>query len=99
MKIAIIGYGKMGHEVEKAARARKHNIIVTIIITIVIAEVGRTIVFGIILLVICHFLAILLYGNNAIGSCKVLRLTIHDNPYSSIGEVSLKNRISAHTHN
>ena len=30
MKIAIIGYGKMGHEVEKAARARKHNIIVTI---------------------------------------------------------------------
>ena len=30
MKIAIIGYGKMGHEVEKAARARKHDIIVTI---------------------------------------------------------------------
>ena len=30
MKIAIIGYGKMGHEVEKAALARKHDIIVTI---------------------------------------------------------------------
>ena len=30
MKIAIIGYGKMGHEVEKAARAKGHDIIVTI---------------------------------------------------------------------
>jgi 4-hydroxy-tetrahydrodipicolinate reductase len=30
MKIAIIGYGKMGHEVEKAAIARQHEIIVTI---------------------------------------------------------------------
>ena len=30
MKIAIIGYGKMGHEVEKAALARRHSIIVTI---------------------------------------------------------------------
>jgi len=30
MKIALIGYGKMGHEVEKAARARQHDIVVTI---------------------------------------------------------------------
>ena len=30
MKIAIIGYGKMGHEVEKAAIARHHSIVVTI---------------------------------------------------------------------
>lgn len=30
MKIALIGYGKMGHEVEKAALARKHEIVVTI---------------------------------------------------------------------
>ena len=30
MRIAIIGYGKMGHEVEKAALARKHEIVVTI---------------------------------------------------------------------
>ena len=30
MKIAIIGYGKMGHEVEKAAIARQHEIVVTI---------------------------------------------------------------------
>ena len=30
MKIALIGYGKMGHEVEKAARAKDHDIIVTI---------------------------------------------------------------------
>ena len=30
MKIAIIGYGKMGHEVEKAALARHHEIVVTI---------------------------------------------------------------------
>ena len=30
MKIAIIGYGKMGHEIEKAALARQHEIIVTI---------------------------------------------------------------------
>ena len=30
MKIAIIGYGKMGHEVEKAALARQHEIVVTI---------------------------------------------------------------------
>ena len=30
MKIAIIGYGKMGHEVEKAALARQHDIVVTI---------------------------------------------------------------------
>ena len=30
MKIAIIGYGKMGHEVEKAALARQHSIVVTI---------------------------------------------------------------------
>jgi len=30
MKIAIIGYGKMGHEVEKAALARNHEIVVTI---------------------------------------------------------------------
>ena len=30
MKIAIIGYGKMGHEVEKAALARQHEVVVTI---------------------------------------------------------------------
>ena len=30
MKIALIGYGKMGHEVEKAAIARQHEIVVTI---------------------------------------------------------------------
>ena len=30
MKIAIIGYGKMGHEVEKAALTRQHEIVVTI---------------------------------------------------------------------
>lgn len=30
MKIALIGYGKMGHEVEKAAIARQHKIVVTI---------------------------------------------------------------------
>jgi len=30
MKIALIGYGKMGHEVEKAALARQHEIVVTI---------------------------------------------------------------------
>jgi len=30
MKIAIIGYGKMGHEVEKAALARQHKVVVTI---------------------------------------------------------------------
>ena len=30
MKIAIIGYGKMGHEIEKAALDRQHEIIVTI---------------------------------------------------------------------
>ena len=30
MKIAIIGYGKMGHEVEKAALTRQHTIVVTI---------------------------------------------------------------------
>ncbi|MBQ8958683.1 MAG: 4-hydroxy-tetrahydrodipicolinate reductase [Bacteroidales bacterium] len=30
MKIALIGYGKMGHEVEKAALAHKHEIVVTI---------------------------------------------------------------------
>ena len=30
MRIAIIGYGKMGHEVEKAALARQHEIVVTI---------------------------------------------------------------------
>ena len=30
MKIAIIGYGKMGHEVEKAALARQHSIVVTV---------------------------------------------------------------------
>ena len=30
MKIAIIGYGKMGHEVEKAALVRQHEIVVTI---------------------------------------------------------------------
>lgn len=30
MKIAIIGYGKMGHEVEKAAIAHQHTIVVTI---------------------------------------------------------------------
>ena len=30
MKIALLGYGKMGHEVEKAALARQHEIIVTI---------------------------------------------------------------------
>jgi len=30
MKIALIGYGKMGHEVEKAALARKHTIVTTI---------------------------------------------------------------------
>ena len=30
MKIAIIGYGKMGHEVEKAALARNHKIVATI---------------------------------------------------------------------
>lgn len=30
MKIALIGYGKMGHEVEKAALARQHSIVVTI---------------------------------------------------------------------
>ena len=30
MKIAIIGYGKMGHEVEKAALALQHEIVVTI---------------------------------------------------------------------
>ena len=30
MNIAIIGYGKMGHEVEKAALARQHDIVVTI---------------------------------------------------------------------
>lgn len=30
MKIALIGYGKMGHEVEKAALARQHEILVTI---------------------------------------------------------------------
>ncbi len=30
MKIALLGYGKMGHEVEKAALARQHEIVVTI---------------------------------------------------------------------
>lgn len=30
MKIAIIGYGKMGHEVEKAALTRQHDVVVTI---------------------------------------------------------------------
>ena len=30
MKIALIGYGKMGHEVEKSALARQHEIVVTI---------------------------------------------------------------------
>ena len=30
MRIAIIGYGKMGHEVEKAALAHQHEIVVTI---------------------------------------------------------------------
>lgn len=30
MKIAIVGYGKMGHEVEKAALSRQHEIAVTI---------------------------------------------------------------------
>ena len=30
MKIALLGYGKMGHEVEKAALQRKHQIVVTI---------------------------------------------------------------------
>ena len=30
MKIALIGYGKMGHEVEQAALARQHEIVVTI---------------------------------------------------------------------
>lgn len=30
MKIALIGYGKMGHEVEKAALAQHHEIVVTI---------------------------------------------------------------------
>ncbi len=30
MKIALIGYGKMGHEVEKAALTRQHSIVVTI---------------------------------------------------------------------
>ena len=30
MRIAIIGYGKMGHEVEKAAFTRQHEIVVTI---------------------------------------------------------------------
>ena len=30
MKIALLGYGKMGHEVEKAALARHHDIVVTI---------------------------------------------------------------------
>ena len=30
MKIALLGYGKMGHEVEKAALTRQHKIIVTI---------------------------------------------------------------------
>ncbi len=30
MKIALIGYGKMGHEVEKAALARQHEVVVTI---------------------------------------------------------------------
>lgn len=30
MKIAILGYGKMGHEVEKAALARRHDVAVTI---------------------------------------------------------------------
>ena len=30
MKIAIIGYGKMGHEVEQAALARQHEVVVTI---------------------------------------------------------------------
>ena len=30
MKIALLGYGKMGHEVEKAALAQGHEIIVTI---------------------------------------------------------------------
>ena len=30
MKIAIIGYGKMGHEVEKAALAKGHTVVVTI---------------------------------------------------------------------
>ena len=28
MRIAIIGYGKMGHEVEKAALARQHEVVV-----------------------------------------------------------------------
>ncbi len=30
MKIAIIGYGKMGHEIEKVARERGHEIVATI---------------------------------------------------------------------
>lgn len=30
MKIALIGYGKMGHEVEKAALAMNHEVVVTI---------------------------------------------------------------------
>lgn len=30
MNIAIIGYGKMGHEIEKICRARGHNIVCTI---------------------------------------------------------------------
>lgn len=30
MKIALIGYGKMGHEIEKIARERGHNIVCTI---------------------------------------------------------------------
>ena len=30
MKIALLGYGKMGHEVEKAALQRNHKIVVTI---------------------------------------------------------------------
>ena len=30
MKIALIGYGKMGHAIEEIARARGHEIVLTV---------------------------------------------------------------------
>ena len=30
MKVAIIGYGKMGHEIEKVLRERGHEVVATI---------------------------------------------------------------------
>ena len=29
MKVAIIGYGKMGHEIEKVLAERGHNVVLT----------------------------------------------------------------------